>query len=286
MRKYGWIPDPPDKRDLYLKVARFRRLPRKVDLRWRCSAIENQGAIGSCSAQAFVAVMEYLDRKDDDNYVDLSRLFVYYNTREDKKEDTGGYLRDGIKALAKYGACDERVWPYLPYKFATEPSEEAYEDGKKRRISEYRRIDKLKGVKQSLADGFPVVFGFTVYQSFESEEVARTGIMTMPPLNDIPVGGHAVVAVGYDDDKQYLIVRNSWGPEWGDQGYFYMPYSYVDNEDLTADFWSIIRFPMAVGVNVEEVIDLKGEDVKWYVPITSIYRGIKIAWTWLKKRLQ
>jgi C1A family cysteine protease len=279
-RKYGWVPDIPDKRDLFLKVSLFRAiaLPSKVDLRSLCSDVENQESIGSCSAQSFVAAMEYLDRKEDNQWTDLSRLFVYYNTRGDKKNDTGGYLRDGIKALAKYGACDEQIWPYVQSKFAIKPPRAAYADGLKRRITEYRRIESLTGVKQSLADGFPVVFGFAVYSSFESDEVAKTGIMSLPSEGETMIGGHAVIAVGYDDSRKCLIVRNSWGKEWGDAGYFYMPYSYAEDTNLTADWWSIIRIKTSnLGLDNPADPDVR-YDVEWYIPITGI---IKVIWGWI-----
>jgi C1A family cysteine protease len=267
-RVLNWVPDLPDKRDLYLKVSRLRMLPSYVDLREHCTPIEDQGSIGSCSAQAFVANMEYLDRVIDDKYVDLSRLFVYYNTREDKGNDTGAYLRDGIKALAKYGACDESIWPYATDRYSVKPPEEAYRDGEKRRITEYRRIEGLKGIRQSLADGFPVVFGFTVYESFNN--TGKDGMMPMP--SGRMQGGHAVLAVGYDDKAKRIIVRNSWGKEWCDSGYFYMPYDYI-TDDLTADFWTVTRVPHPVKNDEPWQPDLT--DVKWYIPLTTIWRVIK-----------
>jgi C1A family cysteine protease len=272
---YKWRPDVPDARDLCLKISRFRKLPSKVDLRDKCSSVEDQGSIGSCSAQAFVAVMEYLDRKDDDQWTDLSRLFVYYNSRTDPNDDSGAYLRDGTKALAKFGACDETIWPYDIARYTVKPPDLAYKDGLKRRITEYRRTESLDGVQQSLADGFPVVFGFSVYESFETEEVAKTGIVPMPAENEQMLGGHAVVAVGYDDFTACLIVRNSWGPDWGDKGYFYMPYEYVSKE-LADDFWVITRVPLPkIG---EEPWQPDYSDVKWYLPITTIIKAIGTIW--------
>ena len=270
VRKLTWRRDLPDARDLCLKVTRFRKLPSKVDLRSFCSSVEDQGEIGSCSAQAFVAVMEYLDRKGDDKWTDLSRLFVYYNSRTNPADDEGAYLRDGIKALSKYGAPDEAIWPYDVNLYATKPPKAAYDDGVKRCISEYRRVESLRGVQQSLADGYPVVFGFSVYDSFDS--IGADGIMPMPNLDvEKNQGGHAVVAVGYDDYKGHLIVRNSWGPEWGSSGNFFMPYEYI-KAGLAADFWSIIRFPIP---KMDGAVDINTPDVKWYIPITGIWGFIK-----------
>ena len=276
-RAFGWKPDLPDHRDLYLKVSRLRVLPSFVDLRKYCSEVEEQGDIGSCSAQAFVANMELLDRKADDKYTDLSRLFVYYNTRDDKGNDTGGYLRDGIKCLVQYGACDEKLWEYDPERFAERPPEIAYKDGLKRRITKYERIEGLKGIRQSLADGNPVVFGFSVYENFNN--IGSDGLMFMPSGKN--EGGHAVLTVGYSDKLKVLIVRNSWGAGWGDKGYFYMPYDYI-TDDLTADFWTITMMPILKFVE-ENPWQPDLSDAKWYLPITTIWRVIKTIFTWGKR---
>jgi C1A family cysteine protease len=276
-RVYTWRPDVPDSRDRCLKVSRFRTLPSKVDLRWKCSSVEDQGAIGSCSAQAFVAVMEYLDRKDDDKWTDLSRLFVYYNSRTDPNDDGGAYLRDGTKALAKYGACDETIWPYDVRYYSRKPPAVAYADGLKRRITEYKRVESLDGVRQSIADEFPIVFGMSIYKSFESDDVSMTGVVPMPYPNEPMLGGHAVVAVGYDDFKACLIVRNSWGPSWGDKGYFYLPYEYI-TASLADDFWQITRVPLPKIGEEPWRPDVTSPDVKWYIPVTSIVNGIVEVW--------
>ena len=264
-RVYNWKPDLPDKRDLYLKVSRLRNLPDSVDLREKFTPIEDQEDIGSCGAQAFVGNMEYLDKLDDNKWTDLSRLFVYWIGRSDKYQDTGVYLRDMIKCIAQFGACDENLWPYIPHKYDVKPTDEAFTDAMKRRITEYRRIDSFRGVKQALADGFPVTFGFSVYDSFES--IGRDGVMVMPDFSTERVsGGHAVLAVGYT--TTHLIVRNSWGASWGDKGYFYMPYEFAEDGDLCADFWTITRTPVGD-------FDFGGEKVKWYIPITAIWDALK-----------
>jgi len=277
-RVLNWKPDLPDHRDLYLKVSRFRVLPQKVDLRPKCSTVEDQEDIGSCSAQAFVANMEYLDRVVDDKWTNLSRLFVYYNSRDSKGEDTGAYLRDGIKALATFGAPDEDLWPYIPSKYAVKPPLRVYRQARKRCITKYERIGNFRGVQQSLADGYPVVFGFSVYENFNS--IGKDGIMSMP--SGRMEGGHAVLAVGYDNVREVLIVRNSWGSSWGDAGYFYMPYLYADNSDLTADWWTITRTPHLTGI--EGDIDIDSKDVMWYLPITSIIRFTRDVWKRLFKK--
>src|SRR3954469_9285728 len=155
--------------------------------------------------------------------------------------DAGAMIRDGIKSVNKDGACKETTWPYIIQQFATKPSGPAYKEAQNYQAIQYRRLDNtdITQLKSCLYQGFPFVFGFSVYQSFMSQGVARTGLMPMPSKRERLLGGHAVLAVGYDDSKQVFIVRNSWGPNWGDKGYFYMPYKYITNDDLAADFWTI-----------------------------------------------
>jgi C1A family cysteine protease len=243
---YGWVHDLPDRRDiLYAAVYRVPlKLPPAVDLRPQCSSVENQGALGSCTGNALAGALEFLERKDQVPFVDLSRLFIYYNERvieHTTKSDAGAQLRDGIKTLAKQGVCTEKKWPYLISKFAVKPSAGCYTEALQHQITSYQRIQTLDEMRAGLADGFPFVFGFTVYESFESQEVAKTGIVPMPAAGERVVGGHAVLAVGYDDSQKRFIVRNSWGKEWGMQGYFTMPYDYLANRSLSDDMWTIRR---------------------------------------------
>jgi len=170
-------------------------------------------------------------------------LFVYYNERvEDDtvKEDAGSTLRTGAKVLAMYGACSEKLWPYKVDKFTRKPTPKCYADGAKHKITSYWRLNSLDDILNCLAEGYPVVFGFDVYTCMETEKVAKTGKLPMPTSKDEMVGGHAVLFVGYDMSKKMFIVRNSWGIEWGDKGYFYMPFAYVTKE-LASDFWTIRR---------------------------------------------
>lgn len=242
--KYGWIPDLPDQRDLpYIRLAAvIPQLPSAIDLRQYCSPIENQGKLGSCTAQALVGNLEFLKMKKLKKIIDFSRLFLYYNeraVRHTQKTDSGASLRDGIKTLAKTGDCLESLWPYIIKKFKTKPSLKAYQNAQDYQIINYYRLYTIDEMKHTISSGFPFVFGFAVYESFESKEVKKTGIMPIPKLDERMVGGHAVCAVGYDDAKKYFIIRNSWGEKWGDQGYFYMPYAYIINNLLAADFWTI-----------------------------------------------
>jgi C1A family cysteine protease len=243
---YGWLPDLPDHRDFpYSAIApRIAKLPRKVDLQESCSAVEDQGSLGSCTANALVGALEFLENKDRVRFADLSRLFVYYNERVIEgtvDQDSGAFLRDGIKSLAKQGVCPEPQWPYVVdgVTFKKKPAATCYRAAKKRRILSYHRINSLDEMRTCLAEGFPFVFGFTVYESFESAAVARTGVLNLPTAREHVVGGHAVMAAGYHDADRRFIVRNSWGAAWGKKGYFTIPYAYLANRDLSDDFWTI-----------------------------------------------
>lgn len=243
---YGWQPDLPDHRDfLYVQVLPVLvTLPPSVDLRPTCSPVENQGQLGSCTANALAGALEFLERKDNVKFVDLSRLFIYYDERvleHTIKSDSGAQIRDGIKTLAKQGVCPEKEWPYNIAKFAVKPTTACYKDALKHQINSYHRIVTLNEMKTCLADGFPFVFGFTVYESFESPEVAQSGVVNMPLSGERVLGGHAVLAVGYDDSQKRFTVRNSWGTSWGQKGYFTLPYEYLEDRNLSDDFWSIRR---------------------------------------------
>jgi C1A family cysteine protease len=241
---YGWSPDLPDQRDkLYGAIAAPpKKLPNAADLRPGCSSVENQGQLGSCTANALAGHLEFLENKAGKPATDLSRLFIYYNERGIEgtvAQDSGAQLRDGIKTLAKQGVCPEKEWPYVISKFAVKPPASCYRDGLKHQITSYHRIVTLLEMKTCLADGYPFVFGFTVYESFESPAVAKTGTLNLPTPKEKSLGGHAVMAVGYNDATNRFIIRNSWGADWGLQGYFTMPYAYLDNRNLSDDFWTI-----------------------------------------------
>ncbi|HET7537706.1 MAG TPA: C1 family peptidase [Candidatus Didemnitutus sp.] len=241
---YGWLPDRPDFRDkLYSAIAAPpKKLPPSVDLRPGCSAVENQGQLGSCTANALAGNLEFLEKQAGAVPADLSRLFIYYNERAVEgtiNEDAGAFIRDGIKTLAKYGVCSEAKWPYNIARFKQKPSAACYKEGLKHQIVSYHRITSLTQMKQCLAEGFPFVFGFTVYESFESAAVAKTGKLDMPTAKEKTLGGHAVMAVGYNDSQKRFTIRNSWGADWGLAGYFTMPYAYLSDNNLADDFWTI-----------------------------------------------
>ena len=234
-----WKREVPDARDrVYAPKAVL--MPKAVDLRANCSPIEDQGQLGSCTGNAVAAVVEYLDRKAGKN-LDVSRLFIYYEERVligTVTEDSGAYIRDGIKVLNKKGAPLESIWPYNTNRFATKPNVLAYTDAAKRKAGTYEKVANFAGVKNALARGFPVVVGFDVYDSFYN--IGSNGIMPYPNVNtEELLGGHAVAIVGYNDNKGTFIVRNSWGTNWADNGYFYMPYRVIQNTSMSSDFWII-----------------------------------------------
>ena len=172
-----------------------------------------------------------------------SRLFIYYNERVMEgtvSQDSGAQIRDGVKSVATLGAPPETDWPYDIAKFAQKPPPKAYSDAKQDLVTAYSRVTQdLLQMQGCLADGYPFVFGFTVYESFESDAVAQTGVVPMPASGEKVVGGHCVVAVGYDDSQRRFIIRNSWGTGWGMKGYCTMPYEYLLNSHLANDFWTI-----------------------------------------------
>lgn len=243
---YGWVPDLPDQRDrmFHAPLARIGPLPARVDLRSDCPPIWDQGALGSCTAQAIAAALEFDQRKQNlSDVFDPSRLFIYYNERVIEgtvDEDAGAMIRDGIKSVAKEGAPHERLWPYVLAKFRTKPAAAAYADARKHAAVLYQRVTQdITQLRGCLAAGYPFVFGFSVYTSFESEAVAVSGRVPLPKPSEKMVGGHAVLAVGYDNPARRFILRNSWGTAWGQRGYFTMPYAYLLDENLSDDFWTI-----------------------------------------------
>jgi C1A family cysteine protease len=240
MRRYHWRPDLPDHRDfLYsLHQPAATALPQQVDLRAHCPPVVDQGQLGSCTANALAGAMGFIHP----GAPAFSRLFVYYNERAIEGtigQDAGAMIRDGVKSLANQGVCPETDCPYNIARFTRKPTKKAYSDALKTKATSYLRLVTLDDMLQCLAAGFPFVFGFTVYDAFESEAVAKTGVLNMPGKGEKVLGGHAVMAVGYDMAARRLIVRNSWGADWGQAGYFTMPFDYITHRGLSDDFWTL-----------------------------------------------
>ncbi len=245
IKKYGWKRSLPDHRDHRFapKTCMLKALPSMVDLRPQCPAIYDQGDLGSCTANAIGGLVEFLEMKERHPAFVPSRLFIYYNERVLEgtvSQDAGAEIRDGMKVVANLGAPHESLWWYNTAKFAVKPNKKVYADGLKHKVSEYLSVDNtnLDDMRACLADGYPVVGGFTVYESFESDTVARTGIVPMPKKSEQVLGGHAILVVGYDDSKNWFIVRNSWGASWGAAGCFFISYNFFTNPQLADDFWT------------------------------------------------
>lgn len=245
VQRFGWVPDLPDARDFLYSTpeAILKKMPTKVDLSSKMPKIYDQGQLGSCTANAIGAAFEYDQVKE--GYKDFmpSRLFIYYNERAMEgtiDTDSGAMIRDGMKSVAKLGVCTEDLWPYDVARFTEKPPGKAYTEARKHQALLYKRvIPTLHQMQGCLAAGYPFVFGFSVYESFMTPEVAKTGDVPLPPRGEQLIGGHAVVALGYDDGNQRFKVRNSWGTGWGKRGYCTMPYGYLTDPQLARDFWAI-----------------------------------------------
>jgi len=243
--QYGWLPDLPDHRDHLFAagIEHLRALPSQIDLRSECPPVYNQGDLGSCTANAIGAAIEFDRLKQRLPDFVPSRLFIYYNERAAEHtiaSDAGAQIRDGIKSVAKQGVCPEPDWPYDTSKFTVKPAPGAYAIASQHKALSYQRVSRtLSQMRGCLAAGYPFVLGFSVYTAFEGKDVAKSGTLNLPGPREKLMGGHAVLAVGYEDRAQRFIVRNSWGEAWGQDGYFTMPYAYLLSSALSSDFWTI-----------------------------------------------
>lgn len=252
--KYGW--KPSDKSTKYISntliIPKAVILKKSVDLRTKAPLILDQGNLGSCTGTAISYMFQFVELKQRNKYViKPSVLFLYYNERvmiNTVTYDSGAIISDGIKSTRLTGLCDTIRWPYIISRFKIKPPTVAYTQARlMKTLSATQLTQSLNTLKQMLSSGFPFVFGFVVYESFEYDTTTLTGKVPMPDTtNEQILGGHAVCCIGYDDnmttlenEKGMFICANSWGVNWGDRGYFYMPYKYVTDTDLCDDFWSI-----------------------------------------------
>lgn len=239
--KFHWVPDKPDKRDFIYKAS-TNKVSESVDLRNYDTPVEDQGNLGSCTGHAVAGAIELLNMKNNLR-TEVSRLFIYYYERlliGTVNYDSGAYIRDGIKATNRWGAPLEHLWPYNINRFRSAPSSMAVNDAARRKVTRYERATNFNAVIDAITLGYPVVVGFNVYSSFISNTVSRTGNMPYPNVRkETLLGGHAVLLVGYNNKTQRFIVKNSWGTNWGDNGYFYMPYDVIKNPQMSGDFWVI-----------------------------------------------
>jgi C1A family cysteine protease len=213
-----------------------------IDLRPLCPPVLDQGDLATDSASALCSALEMIEIKAGRPNVRLSRLFLYYNQRDIEntlESDNGAKIASGLRSLAKHGVCTEDSWRYDSAIFATRPSDACYMEALLHRIASSQKLDNLDQMRSCLADGFPFVFSMTIYESFQNPRVEKTGFVTMPSPGEQYFGSMAALAVGYDDSKKILIVRNSFGPSWGQAGYFTLPYDYVSARDMATDFWTM-----------------------------------------------
>lgn len=239
---HGWLPERPDHRDRPLTVVGTPP-PKAASAEQYCTGIEDQGELGSCTANASTSAFEaWLNRQGLWQGEQFSRLFQYYYTRIlsgfPRAQDSGAYVRDTMRALRDFGVCVEKLWPYDPARLGEPPPYAAIKDARKHQLLAYLKCNSLDDIKRSVSEGFHVVIGFSVPDTISSVETNSKGIIKFPDPGEAIIGGHAVSVVAYDDDTQMLKFQNSWGKWWGSNGFGFLPYRFV-NEGLAFDFWTI-----------------------------------------------
>ena len=251
---YGWKPDKPEDRlltpTLCLHPRALATVPSHIDVSSNLPDAYNQLGIGSCTANLTSAMIQYDQKIQGLDWVMPSRLFDYYNSRlleGTTEQDAGASISDAVRALELYGWVTEEEYGYDRSNLTRRPPQDLYDKAKVNKIVDTAYVfQSLPHLQATLAAGHPIGFGFIVYPSFESDYTASTGTMTLPTQDDLlqgPIGGHAVLAVGYDNHKQAFYIRNSWSRGWGIKGHFWMPYQYILNSKLASDFRVINSIP-------------------------------------------
>jgi C1A family cysteine protease len=243
-RYFGAHRDAPDSRDRIYEPAASKSLPKSIDLRPLCPPVYDQRPLQSCTANATAAAVQF-ERMKHGLKPDFtpSRLFIYYNERKQlglQDKDSGAPLREAIKVLTSHGDCPEHHWPYEVEKVNVEPTQPCYKEAVRYEEMSYERLEQdLAHMRACLASGSPFVLSFTIYSGAETPEATKTNVMPLPKAGEKSLGNHAVMAVGYDDAKACLLMRNSWGANWGMAGYFWLPYGYAQDPKLAGDFWTL-----------------------------------------------
>ena len=225
-------------------VARAATLPPRVDNRARfCLPVYDQGDLGSCTANALCSALQTLLPNPS---FQPSRMFLYENEllldgETIPNDDRGSTMETGQGVLESLGVCSEATWTYDPARhFGTRPPEAAYTEARAHKLLAAEHVDPAD-FRATLAQGHVLVMGFSVFESFESPEVARTGVVPLPKPGENCLGGHAICVCGYDNATQRYLVRNSWGPHWGQEGYFTVPYAYFENPGLTSAAYVLLK---------------------------------------------
>ena len=234
---------PPKSQKYSSDRFQAEQLPPRVDFRPYMTAVENQSALSSCVANSMAGAYEYLAKRANGDAGDVSRLFIYYNARayEDSKEDAGCMIVSAIQVLQEHGACSEATWAYDEAQVNVQPHDAAYEEARNFLVEEAQEIEcDLTAMKSCLAEGFPFALGLKLFHSFDKAQ--KHGIVPVPDPSEqgrAEHGWHAMLCVGYSDQSQAFIVRNSWGEEWGEKGYCYVPYSYMTNPEVCQELWAV-----------------------------------------------
>lgn len=241
IKYYPVVAEPEDHRNHFYE-NKNSNLKEEVNLRPFSSKVRNQVNLRSCSSEAVVGAYEILLKKEfPEQFVNLSPLFVHHNAKmyESRRPvlEAGVYIRDAIRSVKHFGICSEDIWPYSQQNFSFHPTEESYNDAKKRKLKHYFRLKNFDDLLDALTNELPVISAIKTFSNFTQFGWNGTSYLDIPGQKDFMIGGHAVTVIGYNQNKEYLIAKNSFGPLWGDAGYFYISFDYARSHFL--DSWTI-----------------------------------------------